>query len=132
MRVRAFTLLESLLTLAVTSTLLLLLSGSVKSSFESVEQQLFFTEFEHFYTESQKLSLASQTPVQLNINRSGISNGYQHLSLPAGVRVSEDKIIRFDKAGGNSSLAKIVFETKKNKISYQLYMGNGKFKKTEG
>ena len=116
LQIKGFTLLESLLTLFMTSLLLLAVSGSVRSSFEQVEQQIFFLEFEHFYRESQKLSSAAQSQLDMNFSRS--------------IQAPEDLTLHFDKAGGNSSLGKVIFQTNKQTITYQLYLGNGKFKKT--
>nr|WP_270236507.1 competence type IV pilus minor pilin ComGD [Streptococcus anginosus] len=130
MQIKGFTLLESLLTLFITSFLLLAVSGSVRSSFEQVEEQIFFLEFEHFYRESQKLSSSAQSQLDMNFSRERISNGYNHLVVPRSIQEPEDLTLHFDKAGGNSSLGKIVFQTKKQTITYQLYLGNGKFKKT--
>ena len=130
LQIKGFTLLESLLTLFITSFLLLAVSGSVRSSFEQVEEQIFFLEFEHFYRESQKLSSSGQSQLDMNFSRERISNGYNHLAVPHSIQAPEDLTLRFDKAGGNSSLGKIVFQTKRQTITYQLYLGNGKFKKT--
>ncbi len=130
LQIKGFTLLESLLTLFMTSLLLLAVSGSVHSSFEQVEQQIFFLEFEHFYRESQKLSSAAQSQLAMNFSRERISNGYNHVAVPRSIQAPEDLTLHFDKAGGNSSLGKVVFQTNKQTITYQLYLGNGKFKKT--
>ncbi len=130
LQIKGFTLLESLLTLFITSFLLLAVSGSVRSSFEQVEEQIFFLEFEHFYRESQKLSSSAQSQLDMSFSRERISNGYTQLAVPRSIQAPEDLTLHFDKAGGNSSLGKIVFQTKKQTVTYQLYLGNGKFKKT--
>ena len=130
LQIKGFTLLESLLTLFMTSLLLLAVSGSVRSSFEQVEQQIFFLEFEHFYRESQKLSSSAQIQLDMNFSRERISNGYSHLAVPRSIQAPEGLTLHFDRAGGNSSLGKVVFQTNKQTITYQLYLGNGKFKKT--
>ena len=130
LQIKGFTLLESLLTLFITSFLLLAVSGSVRSSFEQVEEQIFFLEFEHFYQESQKLSVSSQRKLVLEISSQEISNGYARLPIPKGIQAPESTQINFDKAGGNSSLSKVQFQTKEGLVTYQLYIGNGKFKKT--
>jgi len=116
--IKAFTLLESLLVLFVVSFLLLGLSGSVRAGFNQVQEQLFFLEFERLYQETQRLSLAGHEKLSLKISGRQISNGYQELDFP------------LDRAGGNSSLSKITFQTEDRTVVYQLYMGNGKFKKT--
>ena len=129
LRIKAFTLLESLLVLFVMSFILLGISGSVQASFEQVEEELFFLEFEHLYQESQKLSAASQQKLRLTVAENQVSNGYRQIDFPKTVKIRQVQTIQFDQAGGNSSLSKISFQTKERTVSYQLYIGNGKFKK---
>ena len=130
LRIKAFTLLESLLALFVVSFILLGLSGSVQAGFNQVQEQLFFMEFERLYQESQKLSVAGHEKIKLTISGRNISNGYQQVEFPKTLQEHAPQTIQFDQAGGNSSLSKIVFQTEDKKVVYQLYMGNGKFKKT--
>lgn len=52
--IRAFTLLESLVTLAVVAFLTLSLSGSVTGIFQQVETNLFYLRFEYLYRDSQR------------------------------------------------------------------------------
>ena len=129
-RIRAFTMLESLLVLGIVSLLALGLSSSVQSTFAAVEEQIFFMEFEELYRETQKRSLASQQKMNLMLEERSIGNGYQKLAIPKGVQLQSNQSITFDKAGGNSSLSKVQFQTKEGLVTYQLYIGNGKFKKT--
>ena len=56
-RIKAFTLIESLVTLAITSFLILSFSGSITQTFAKVEEHLFFLSFEHLYRDTQKLSV---------------------------------------------------------------------------
>ncbi len=128
--IKAFTLLESLLVLFVVSFLLLGLSGSVRAGFKQVQEQLFFLEFERLYQETQSLSLAGHEKLSLEISGRQISNGYQELDFPQTLQNHEQQVIQFDRSGGNSSLSKITFQTEDRTVVYQLYMGNGKFKKT--
>ena len=120
---------ESLLALGLVSILALGLSGSVQSSFAAVEEQIFFMEFEELYRETQKRSLASQQKTSLNLDGQTISNGSQKLTIPKGIQGPSGQTIHFDRAGGNSSLAKVEFQTRKGAISYRLYLGNGKIKR---
>nr|WP_245335150.1 competence type IV pilus minor pilin ComGD [Streptococcus oricebi] len=129
--IKAFTLFESLLTLSLMTFVLLVLSGSVRASFDQVESQIFLLEFEHFYRESQKLSVTGQEGLTLRISQGEISNGYSRLSVPKSVKVLEDLDLHFDQAGGNSSLEKIRFQTQEGIVNYQLFIGNGKIKKTK-
>ncbi|MFZ2713994.1 MAG: competence type IV pilus minor pilin ComGD [Streptococcus suis] len=128
---KAFTLLESLLTLGVVSFLALLLSGSVHTAFQVVQEQVFLLEFEFLYKDSQELAARTQEKVALRIAGEEVSNGYQIISLPPNVSIVEEKTIIFQDDGGNSSLEKISFKMSHKTIKYQLYMGSGRYKKIE-
>ena len=131
LRIRAFTMLESLLVLGIVSLLALGLSSSVQSTFAAVEEQIFFMEFEELYRETQKRSLASQQKINLILEERSIGNGYQKLAIPEGIQLQSNQSITFDKAGGNSSLASVKFQTRKEVVRYQLYLGNGKIKRIQ-
>ena len=131
LRIRAFTMLESLLVLGIISLLALGLSSSVQSTFAAVEEQIFFMEFEELYRETQKRSLASQQKMNLMLEERSISNGYQKLAIPKGIQLQSHQSITFDKTGGNSSLASVRFQTRKEVVRYQLYLGNGKIKRIQ-
>ena len=131
LRIRAFTMLESLLVLGIASMLALGLSSSVQSTFAAVEEQIFFMEFEELYRETQKRSLASQKKLNLILEENSVRNDYHKLTLPKGVQLQSNQSITFDKAGGNSSLASVRFQTRKEVVRYQLYLGNGKIKRIQ-
>ena len=131
LRIRAFTMLESLLVLGIVSLLALGLSSSVQSTFACVEEQIFFMEFEELYRETQKRSLASQQKINLMLEETSIENGYQKLAIPKGIQLQSNQSITFDRAGGNSSLASVRFRTRKEVVRYQLYLGNGKIKRIQ-
>ncbi len=131
LRIKAFTMLESLLVLGMVSLLALGLSSSVQSTFEAVEEQIFFMEFEELYRETQKRSLASQKKLNLILGENSVRNDYQRLMLPKGILLESNQSITFDKSGGNSSLASVRFRTKKEVVRYQLYLGNGKIKRIQ-
>ena len=63
--VKAFTLVETLLTLMIVSFIYLGLSGSIRTSFQQVGRKVIFAEFEHLYQESQKIALARQTELDV-------------------------------------------------------------------
>ena len=128
---KAFTLLESLLTLGVVCFLALLLSGSVHTAFQVVQEQVFLLEFESLYKDSQELAARTQEKVALRIAGEEVSNGYQIISLPPNVSIVEEKTIVFQDDGGNSSLEKISFKMSHETITYQLYIGSGRYKKIE-
>ena len=76
------------------------------------------------------MSLAGHEKLSLKISGRQVSNGYQELDFPQTLQEHEQQVIQFDRSGGNSSLSKITFQTEDRTVVYQLYMGNGKFKKT--
>lgn len=127
--IKAFTMLESLLVLGLVSMIALALSGSVQSSFAAVEEKIFFMEFEELYRETQKRSMSSQQRLNLTMHGQNISNGYQKLTVPQGIQAPSGQTISFDRTGGNSSLAKVEFQTRQEIVRYQLYLGNGKIKR---
>ena len=131
LRIKAFTMLESLLVLGIVSLLALGLSSSVQSTFAAVEEQIFFMEFEELYRETQKRSLASQQKLNLILEENSVRNDYQKLTLPKGILLESNQSITFDKSGGNSSLASVRFRTRKEVVRYQLYLGNGKIKRIQ-
>ncbi|MGT2949024.1 competence type IV pilus minor pilin ComGD [Streptococcus devriesei] len=130
-RIKAFTLLESLITLAITAFLILSLSGGINQTFASVKEQLFFLSFEHLYRDTQKLSALTQQEMTLTLDKGQISNGVETLDVPEDITLEKSMALNFDQAGGNSSLAKLSFQTPKKTVTYQLYIGSGQYKKTE-
>ena len=130
LQIKAFTLLESLLTLGIVSLACWLLSGSIYQAFDQVEEKLFFSEFERVYQETQKMSIGREEKGILTIDQKGVRSPYQELSLPEGVQLIKESQIVFNGAGGNSSLTKIQFQTEKEVVTYQLAIGNGKIKKS--
>lgn len=128
---KAFTLLESLLTLFVVSFLAVSLSGTVQTVFQSVQEEIFLWEFEAIYKDSQKLAAGSHQTVSLAIGGQEVTNGYQAVEVPRNVEVLEEKTVTFEENGGNSSLAKIRFRLIRKTVTYQLYIGSGRYKKTE-
>ncbi|HEM5162384.1 TPA: type II secretion system protein [Streptococcus suis] len=128
---KAFTLLESLLTLFIVSFLAVSLSGTVQTVFQSVQEEIFLWEYEAIYKDSQKLAASSHRSVSLTIGGQEVTNGYQSVQVPRNVEVLEGKTITFGEDGGNSSLTKIRFRLSRKTVTYQLYIGSGRYKKTE-
>lgn len=131
MKVKGFTLVESLLTLFVISFLAISLSGTVQTAFRSIQEEIFLWEFEAIYKDSQKLAASSHQKVNLAIGGQEVTNGYQAVEVPRNVEVLEGKTITFEENGGNSSLTKICFRFSRKTVTYQLYIGSGRYKKTE-
>ena len=128
--IRAFTLLESLVTLAVVAFLTLSLSGSVTGIFQPVETNLFYIRFEYLYRDIQRVAAAEGTNIELQLTKDKISNGRTSLSIPENIHLDKGQTLVFDAKGGNSSLSKIRFSSNKEVVTYQLNMGSGKYKKT--
>lgn len=122
---------ESLLTLFVVSFLAVSLSGTVQSVFQSVQEEIFLWEYEAIYKDSQKLAASSHQSVSLTIGEQEVTNGHQAVEVPRNVEVLEEKTIQFEEDGGNSSLTKIRFRLSRKTVTYQLYIGSGRYKKTE-
>ena len=125
--IRAFTLLESLMTLAVVVFLTLSLSGSVTGIFQQVEINLFYLRFEYLYRDSQRLASAEGSNVELQLTK---DKGRSSLLIPKSIHLDKGQTLVFDAKGGNSSLTKIRFSSDKEVVTYLLNMGSGKYKKT--
>ncbi|HFR3250234.1 TPA: competence type IV pilus minor pilin ComGD [Streptococcus suis] len=128
---KAFTLFESLLTLLVVSFLAVSLSGTVQTVFRSVQEEIFLWEFEAIYKDSQKLAASFHQKVNLAIGGQEVTNGYQAVQVPRNIEVLEGKTITLEEDGGNSSLTKLRFRLSQKIVTYQLYIGSGRYKKTE-
>ncbi len=128
---KAFTLLESLLTLFVISFLAISLSGTIQTAFQTVQEEVFLWEFEALYKDSQQLAVNSQQKISLHIRENELTNGYQTVQVPEKIEVLEERRIDFQEDGGNSSLTKIRFKLNRKTVSYQLYIGSGRYKKSE-
>ncbi len=130
-RLKAFSLMESLLTLVLVSFLTLSLSGTVQGLFRKSQETLFFLSFEQVYVDSQKLALSTRQDIFLELEGSQVSNGYQELNLPASIQLVQPQTLHFQETGGNSSLAKVQFQSSDGLVTYQLYLGSGRYKKTK-
>jgi competence protein ComGD len=122
---------ESLLTLVLVSFLTLSLSGTVQALFRKSQETLFFLSFEQVYVDSQKLALSTRQDIFLELEGHQVSNGYQELNLPASIQLVQPLTLHFQETGGNSSLAKVQFQTADGLVTYQLYLGSGRYKKTK-
>ena len=89
LQIKAFTLLESLLTLGIVSLLCWLLAGSVHQAFGQVEETLFFSEFERVYQETQKMSIAKEERTLLSIDMVGFIVPIKNYRFQKGWKWSE-------------------------------------------
>ena len=122
---------ESLLTLVLVSFLTLSLSETVQDLFRKSQETLFFLSFEQVYVDSQKLALSTRQDIFLELEEHQVSNGYQELNLPASIQLVQPQTLHFQETGGNSSLAKVQFQSSDGLVTYQLYLGSGRYKKTK-
>lgn len=128
---KAFTLLESLLTLFIVSFLAISLSGSVQSAFRSVRETVFFWEFEELYKASQRLAVIGQQDVHLQLRENQLSNSFQSVEVPDGIEVVTEQDIVFKPTSGYAGLLKMSFRTGEKVVSYQIQMGSGRYTKSE-
>lgn len=128
-RLPAFTLMEALLTLSVVTFLALATSGSIKTIFSQIQTKLFFLEFEQVYRETQRLSASRQEETTLVIGSDFVENPLGRYPLPKTITPEKTLNIVFNQYGGNSSLAKVVFQTPEKRVTYQLYLGSGQYQK---
>lgn len=109
---------------------ILSLSGSVKTIFARVEENLFFLSFEQLYRQTQKLAISRQRELVFSIDQDRVTNQERSVPLPAGVSVDRPYQLKISKAGGNSSLSRVVFTSRGKNVTYQFYLGSGNYKKT--
>ena len=130
-RIRAFTLLESLLVLFIVSFVLLLFTGSVKQSLHIVRGELFVLEFERLYIDTQHTAGLKGQRQSLQLVDKELRGDGRKIVLPVEVQMDEFSLV-FDEKAGNSSLKKlkIYLPYQEKTISYQLELGSGKYKKT--
>lgn len=127
--VEGFTLIEALLTLSVITFLTLATSGSIKTIFNQVQNQLFFVTFEQVYRETQRLSASREKETVLRITDRYLENPLGRYPVPDTVVLEKEQQLVFNQSGGNSSLAKIVFKASGERVTYQLYLGSGQYQK---
>jgi len=129
-RIRAFTLIESLLTLFVVSGVLLLFSSNFTKIIHIAKGELFVLQFEQIYKDTQyDAGLENQSKI-LSVNDGQIFYKNKNISIPDEVKF-DDFSIKFDSKAGNSSLQKIkiYLPYEEKTITYQLELGSGKYKK---
>ncbi|VEF93752.1 competence protein [Streptococcus pseudoporcinus] len=131
LKIRAFTLLESVTCLWVTCLMISLMSHSVTGIYQSIESHLFFINFENFYRHSQKLSILNQEESYLVFSKHTIHCGQRKLEVPPQISLLYQDKIRLNKQGGNHSLATIAFQTKQGRFTYKLNLGSGTYQKTK-
>ena len=128
--VRAFTLLESLVVLGITSFVILLFSGGLAGTVHLIKGELFVLEFERAYQRAQAdAGLMGQAEVLAVKNQVLICEN-EKIDLPKEVRCQDFRVV-FNGAGENSTLQKLVLTLpyEKQTVIYQMEMGSGKYRK---
>ena len=131
LQIKAFTLLETLLVLMITSFLILLFSGTIGNTIHIIRGELFIARFENSYKNVQFQASADAQTLVFSASDQVLTVGAETVAIPEEAKVT-DFSVKFDKYGNNSSLKKIIislpYESKT--VSYQMEMGSGKYKKT--
>ena len=128
---RAFTVLEGLLVLFISSFILFLFTSNMKKTIQLVRGELFVLQFERLYKDTQhRAGLKNQSETLISQNGK-ISSKEEVIELPREAEIN-DFSITFDDKAGNSSLQKIIIYLpyQRKTISYQLEIGSGKYNKT--
>jgi len=129
---RAFTLLESLLVLLISSLLVIIFLSNFARTVHQVRARLFLAQFEEAYTSTQKESSYALKANNLMITTNEIRYLNRVIQVPKEVEFEKDMIIKFSQNGGNSSVQKIIVRLpyEDREIKYQLMIGSGRYKKT--
>lgn len=133
-QIRAFTLLESLLTLAITCLLILLFSTTFQNTVHVIRGELFVLQFESILKNQQAQAVTGAVSRSLSASNGNVLVNGAVLHVPAETQFSDFEIV-FKETGNIQSIkaAKIVihlpFEGGKQ-ITYQLQLGSGQYKKT--
>ncbi|MFK4966007.1 competence type IV pilus minor pilin ComGD [Lactococcus garvieae] len=129
-RIKALTLLESLLVLFICSFVIFLFSGSVKQSVRIARAEIFILQFERLYKDTQRMAGLKGQQQTLGASDGALYSQEEMVKVPEEAEIN-DFSITFDQKSGNSSLQKITIflPYQKKTISYQLEIGSGKYKK---
>ena len=131
LQIKGFTLLEALLVLSVTSFILLLFSSALTKTVHVVRSELFVLRFENLYKNTQEVAALRGHSTELSVTQGQLFADGVAISVPNEILI-ENFNVNFNEKGENSSLIKIQMRIpiENKKITYQLQMGSGKYKKT--
>ena len=133
-RIRAFTLLEALVTLSVSCLIILLFTNTYQDTVHAVRGQLFVLQFENKLKHQQAQAITRAETRSLSATNHVVKMNDQVLETPKETLFS-DFNITFKENGNIKSIkaAKIIitlpYEGDKQ-IIYQLQLGSGQYKKT--
>ncbi|WP_279310600.1 competence type IV pilus minor pilin ComGD [Lactococcus petauri] len=133
-RIKALTLLESLLVLFLCSSVLFLFSGSVKQSVRIAHAEIFILQFERLYKDTQRMAGLKGQQQTLSASNGTLYSQEEVLKVPEEVEIN-DFSITFDQKSGNSSLQKLQYffliRKKPSLINWKLEAGNIRKKSLE-
>ncbi len=133
-RIKALTLLESLLVLFLCSSVLFLFSGSAKQSVRIARAEIFILQFERLYKDTQRMAGLKGQQQTLSASNGTLYSQEEVLKVPEEVEIN-DFSITFDQKSGNSSLQKITiflpYQKKTSLINWKLEAGNIRKKSLE-
>lgn len=134
LQIKAFTLLESLLTLAIACGLVVLFSASFQKTVHVIRGELFVLQFERLLKNQQAQAITNAEVRSLSaVNGSVFVNG-SAIHVPKETQFSDFEV-KFKASGNIQSIkaAKIVislpYEGAKC-VTYQLQLGSGQYQKT--
>ena len=132
--IRAFTLLESLLTLSVTCFVIMMFSVTFQKTIHVIRGELFVLEFEMMLKNQQAQAVTSAAPRSLSAVNGTVKINGANQPVPEETQFS-DFDITFYKNGNLQSIkqAKIVIALPYEggrQVTYQLQLGSGQYKKT--
>jgi competence protein ComGD len=129
--IKAFTILESLLVLAITSFVIILFSLTIGNTVHIVRGELFVAQFENSYKHTQLQAAATNQEKVFSASKRTLTAGDTIVEVPKEAELSSFSV-KFDPRGNNSSMKKMTIKLpyQQKSITYQLEMGSGKYKKT--
>ena len=132
--IRAFTVLESLLTLTLTGFVVLMFSATLQKTVHIIRGELFVLQFEMILKNQQAQAVTNAEPRSLSSFKGVVKVNGVRQPVPKETTFSDFEVT-FKENGNIQSIkdAKIVislpYESEKQ-ITYQLQLGSGQYKKT--
>lgn len=123
--------LEALLTLFVTCLLILLFSSPMLAVLHAVRGELFVQELESLFKSTQYQAGARGKSQLISVKDGYLKTDYRSVKIPTDEVKITNFSLKYNERAGNSTLDKIIIRLpyEKKTISYQFYMGSGKYKK---
>lgn len=141
-----FTLIETLIVLALVCSFVLLPTLAIKEWQQQLEKEFFYYQFEKSTLHIQQVAIADQRNTRIDLHNEAqlidfFTNhtelSWRKLKIPRTVKLQSGYSIAF-KAGtgnisttqpGNGSIPHVVFTEDNQKITYQFQLGSGRFER---